>query len=109
MADLERCHGVRARRARQRARGAVVALAVTDVREAESHSLAPRRVQHCGRRNIVVVDVGSFQERSVIDLMSTSTVLITGSNEEDCGMGDVGSSTPMRRLVSHVLLYLVGE
>ncbi|KAE8803977.1 Peptidyl-prolyl cis-trans isomerase CYP40 [Hordeum vulgare] len=99
----------RARRARQRARDAAEALATVDVGEAESHSPAPHRVHHCGRRNRVVVDIGSSQKVSIIDLTSTGTVLITGSDEEESGMGDGGSSTPMSWLVSYVLLYLTGD
>ncbi|KAE8804652.1 Alpha-glucosidase yihQ [Hordeum vulgare] len=67
-----------ARRARQRAQDAAV-----DVRETESHSPSPHRMHQCGRRNRVMVDVGSSQEGSVIDLMSTVTVQVTGSVDEE--------------------------
>ncbi|KAE8782348.1 Peptidyl-prolyl cis-trans isomerase CYP40 [Hordeum vulgare] len=80
-----------------------------DVGEAESHSPVLRMVNHCGHRNRVVVDVGSFQEGSVISLTCTGTVWVTGSNGEERGMGDSGSLTPVNRLVSHVLLYFVGD
>ncbi|KAE8785760.1 ATP-dependent DNA helicase Q4 [Hordeum vulgare] len=68
----------RARRVRQRAREAVGALAAVGIGEAESHSLAPRRVDQCGRRNCAAVDVGSSEEGSVIDLMSTENRLYYG-------------------------------
>jgi hypothetical protein len=74
----------RARRARERAREAAAALAAVDVGEAESHSPAPRMVHQSGRRNRVVVDVaGSSQDGSIIDLTSTGTVRVPGSDEEE--------------------------
>ncbi|KAE8785761.1 Peptidyl-prolyl cis-trans isomerase CYP40 [Hordeum vulgare] len=99
----------RAHRARQRAWDVAEALAATDVGDAESHSPAPRMLHECGRRNRVMVDVGSSQEGSVCDLTSTGTVRVTGSDEEELGMGDGGSSTPVSQQVSHVLLDLVGD
>lgn len=73
----------RAYRARQWAREAVEALATVDVGEAGSHSPAHRIMHGRGLRNRAVVDIVSFQEGSVIDLMSTVTVRITGSDEEE--------------------------
>ncbi|KAE8774570.1 putative methyltransferase PMT17 [Hordeum vulgare] len=72
-----------AHRARKWSRDATEDLVAADVRETKSRSLAPRRVQHCGRRNRVVMDVGSSEEGSVIDLTSTGTVRVTGSDEEE--------------------------
>ncbi|KAE8783027.1 atp-dependent dna helicase q4 [Hordeum vulgare] len=73
----------RACRARQRSHDDGEALAVADVGEAESHSLAPRRVQQRARRTHVVVDFSSSQKGSVIDLTSTGIVRVTGSDEEE--------------------------
>ncbi|KAE8770569.1 Peptidyl-prolyl cis-trans isomerase CYP40 [Hordeum vulgare] len=98
-----------ARWARQRARDAAEALTAADVGEAESHSPVPRMLHGCGRCNRVVVDVSPCQEGSVVDLTLTGTIRVTRSNEEEWGMGDGGSLTPVSRLVSHVLLYLVGD
>jgi hypothetical protein len=61
-----------------------LALAAVDVGEAESHSPAPRMVHPWRRRNRVVVDVaGSSQDESIIDLTSTGTVRVPGSDEEE--------------------------
>ncbi|KAE8795600.1 Peptidyl-prolyl cis-trans isomerase CYP40 [Hordeum vulgare] len=98
-----------ARRTRQRSRDAAEALVAADVGGTESHSPTPRRVHQCAPRNRVVVDVGSFEERFVTDLMSTDTVWVTGSDEEELGMEDGGSLTPVSRLVSHVLMYLLDD
>ena len=74
----------RARRVRHRAREAAAALAAVDVGEAESHSPAPRMAHQSGRRNRIVVDIGvSSPDGSVIDLTSTGTVRVPGSDEEE--------------------------
>ncbi|KAE8805437.1 Peptidyl-prolyl cis-trans isomerase CYP40 [Hordeum vulgare] len=96
-------------RARQRAWEAAKALAAVDVGDMGSHSLAPRIMHGCGHHNCAVVNIVSSQEGSVIDLTSTSTVRVMGSDEEEYDMGDGGSSTPVIRLVSRVLLYLVSD
>nr|ACC63518.1 unknown protein [Hordeum vulgare subsp. vulgare] len=51
----------------------------------ESHSPAPRIMHGCGRRDRIVVDIISFQEGSIIELTSTGTVRVTGSDEEEDG------------------------
>ena len=74
----------RARRARHRARESAAALAALDVREADSHSPAPHMAHQSGHRNRIVVDVGgSSPDGSVIDLTSTGTVQVSGSDEEE--------------------------
>ncbi|KAE8794112.1 putative methyltransferase PMT17 [Hordeum vulgare] len=69
--------------ARQRAREAAEALTTVDVGEAESHSPAPRIMHGCGRRNRFVVGIASSLKGSAIDLMSTGTVRVMGSDEEE--------------------------
>ncbi|KAE8796968.1 Peptidyl-prolyl cis-trans isomerase CYP40 [Hordeum vulgare] len=101
-----RGHGAACPPARQRAQDATEAFAAVDVGEAGSHSPLLRRVHQC-RRNRVVVDVGSSQEGSVIDLTSTDNIRVT--DEEEWGMGNGGISTPVSRLMSHVLLHLAGD
>ncbi|XP_044968621.1 uncharacterized protein LOC123428475 [Hordeum vulgare subsp. vulgare] len=54
-----------------------------DVCEAESHSPTPEMVHQCDRCNRDVVDVGSSQDGSIIDLTFTGIVRVTGSNKED--------------------------
>ena len=55
-----------------------------DIDKAESHSRPPHMAHQSGCRNRIVVDVaGSSEDRSVIDLTSTGTFLVTGSNEEE--------------------------
>ncbi|KAE8768751.1 Alpha-glucosidase yihQ [Hordeum vulgare] len=73
----------RACHARQRAREAAEALPTVDVGEGEPHSPTTIRVHGCGHRNRVVVNVFSFQGGSVIDLMSTGTVRVTGSDVKE--------------------------
>ncbi|KAE8804369.1 hypothetical protein D1007_19387 [Hordeum vulgare] len=85
------------------------ALTTVYVGETESHSPAHHMMNYCGRRNRVLVNVGFFQEGSVIAFTPTSTVRVMSSDEEELGMGDDRSSTPVRRLVSHVLLYLADD
>ena len=60
------------------------ALAAVDVGMTESHSPVPRTVPQSGRRTRVVVDIiGSSQDGSIIDLTSTGTVKVPGSDEEE--------------------------
>ena len=74
---------VRARRARQPAREAAAVLAVVDIGDAESHSSASRMRHKSERRNCVVVHVVcSAQHRSIIDLTSTGTVRVPGTDKE---------------------------
>ena len=50
----------------------------------ESHSLSSRIADQYGCRNCVVVDVvGPSQDGSIIDLTSTGTQCVQGSDEEE--------------------------
>ena len=74
----------RARRARHRERVAAAALATVDVGEAKPHSPATHMVHQSGRSNRLVVDVaGSSHDGSIIDLTSTGTVRVLGSDEKE--------------------------
>ncbi|KAE8798652.1 50S ribosomal protein L19, chloroplastic [Hordeum vulgare] len=48
-----------------------------------SREMAPRIMQRCGGCNRVMVDIIFSQGGSVIDLMSTGTFRVTGSEEEE--------------------------
>ncbi|KAE8794255.1 Peptidyl-prolyl cis-trans isomerase CYP40 [Hordeum vulgare] len=70
----------RAHRARQRAREAVQTFAAVDVGEAESHSPVPHMLNHFRRRKRVMVDAGSSEKGSGIDLTSNDTIWVTKSS-----------------------------
>ncbi|EMS59429.1 putative methyltransferase PMT17 [Triticum urartu] len=69
---------------KERTREAAATLAAVDVGEAELHSLVPRMVHEFGRRNCVMLHVaGSSQDGSIIDLTSTGTIQVPGSDDEE--------------------------
>ena len=66
----------------------------------------PRTVHQSERRNRIMVDVAdSSQDGSIIDLTSTGTQRVPGSDEKELGMGDGGALSPVSQLMSHALPY----